>query len=540
MRKIVFMSLITGTLFATNHALSQTPTLVMPSNPDIYWYTANPSSGINAFIAGINTAMIDFNTTQSCGRNYGTLIVSDYYGNNTGGGVVFTDACSGNTIKVNYPLTLGGTTLSGRPDIIVGNNSTNPSTDYIVAVAFNKQIDYFKVSYTGTYTFTVTYLSSTIITTAVGLTIHLDVIAEAGNTSATGLPWCDKFVVKWDDGSGGIYAYQASLNSPPATISSGTLINSGTGTFDFEPDVAAIQRTVSSVDDIALITWTDGTSIYYCEWDISASSLSPIATFTSASGTSMPRIDAPDDYTINAPGSSSVYKIVAEVNNKVYAYDSYFGSSFVNVSGIWSPFAIHYAPSVAFGPNSNTEYAVVHNTSGTPSSVYMEPIDWLTPGSLALDPSSTPDYFLVNSSGVKGGLSNFKNAVSTPCNYPADRTLVTWITYNGSTTNDDVYYKLTDYNPGPGTGYAFRHAAEPDKPEENKVYPNPADDFLTISCIGTNCSYRITDISGRTLLNGYLNNNKQDIDVANLTPGSYIVQIYEDAQQRYTSVFIKQ
>jgi hypothetical protein len=96
------------------------------------------------------------------GSAYGRLVVSDYYGNGTNGGVAFLDQTSGNIAQYDYYLN-SLPRMGTSPDIVVGNTNgsggTNPLTDYIVAAAYvtaagsNPQIDYYLVHYStpGTY-----------------------------------------------------------------------------------------------------------------------------------------------------------------------------------------------------------------------------------------------------------------------------------------------------------------------------------------------------------------------------------------------------
>ncbi|WP_172277243.1 BspA family leucine-rich repeat surface protein [Chryseobacterium sp. LAM-KRS1] len=55
------------------------------------------------------------------------------------------------------------------------------------------------------------------------------------------------------------------------------------------------------------------------------------------------------------------------------------------------------------------------------------------------------------------------------------------------------------------------------------IYPNPASDFIYIKNIKGSGSYRITDMAGRIILQGLLNNEK--IDVSSLIKGNYLLQI---------------
>jgi hypothetical protein len=60
------------------------------------------------------------------------------------------------------------------------------------------------------------------------------------------------------------------------------------------------------------------------------------------------------------------------------------------------------------------------------------------------------------------------------------------------------------------------------------LYPNPANDRVTISGWDTNASVTITDISGRIVRQEQLRSNQ--IDTAMLTEGIYVVTLTEGAK----------
>lgn len=58
-----------------------------------------------------------------------------------------------------------------------------------------------------------------------------------------------------------------------------------------------------------------------------------------------------------------------------------------------------------------------------------------------------------------------------------------------------------------------------------RVYPNPANDNLTIEADVLNKEFRIIDIDGRIRLNGYVISELQEIDFTNLLAGTYFFQV---------------
>ncbi len=569
-----------GTAFAQMYP----PIPPNPMNPDIFWYRDS------LYIAGINTAMIDYYDTIDHLPGKGSLIVSDYYGNGMVGGVVFKDLGSGFMQQIKYNLIFPGPFYITKPDIIVGNDAVHPLTDFRVAAAYSNsggmivqpQIDYFLVHYTGPGVFIVTYTGSTFFTgfgAAGSYNVHIDIVAEAGNTAMTGLPWCDKFIVTWDSYVPGmppastVYAYQSSLNAPVAAITPFSPFLVQISPAGYQPDVAAIQRQQpycptcppTPIDIVGLFTYTDptGTNLMYAEYDFSTMTFftPPVLQYINFAGITQPRIDAPDDYNINWPTPFfSYYKVAAEVGpwpgvSSITSDNQVPGG--VNDATYYMPGDIPFSPTVAFGGNNNTQYQVSHYINeyaalgGVPN-VYMEPIDWIAFGTIPAfsPPPVTQPYFQVNTTPILPNFvnGNYLNAISTPCNKPADLTLCAWSFFlvNPFTHCSEVYYKTSTYNPTPGSnGYAFRHT----KPASVtntialpwQVYPNPATLSLTVNNPGTKGGrYEIIDMLGRSELQGSLQPGVQAIDISTLKPGSYIINMYQEGVRQYNSVFVKQ
>jgi hypothetical protein len=58
-----------------------------------------------------------------------------------------------------------------------------------------------------------------------------------------------------------------------------------------------------------------------------------------------------------------------------------------------------------------------------------------------------------------------------------------------------------------------------------RVYPNPANDNLTIEADVLYKEFRVIDIDGRIRLNGYVISELQEIDFTNLLAGTYFFQV---------------
>lgn len=71
---------------------------------------------------------------------------------------------------------------------------------------------------------------------------------------------------------------------------------------------------------------------------------------------------------------------------------------------------------------------------------------------------------------------------------------------------------------------------------ELKLYPNPATNDLIIGSNGKeNLNYQITDISGRSLLNGSFRNNTR-IHISSLAPGLYFVRLDNGKEQSVSKI----
>ncbi len=574
------------------HFNTMAQTLVPPTGllPDVNWFTA-PATSSTYTILGLNTAMIDYAVNAS---NFNTIAATAYYGGGTNyGGITVTDLASSTTVTYAYTTT---PTMISTPDIILGNDPTspNPATDFKMAVAFinnsgNIEIDFFRISFTLPYTgaFNIIYLSNYIITPAFGYvasTVHIDVVAEAGNLFL-GLPLCEKFFITWDERIGccssqTVYAAMASLTSG-ALLSSVQNITTGSGStyYAIEPDVAGVQWPAGgSQDFVARIAMLDAQRdyVYYADWNAGPTGAGTTITapltydYNTSSTFYTPRIDAIDNYTASTSTVTAVYKIAAANTslNTIRTYDnlqgprtggtSYFfsTSSIINLSGLGIGYsaASHHLPTVAYGPNdggSVNEYMITEIAHDlTPADiVMMAPLDYTSStGYLAYDPSAVDDYFVVNDNYAAPeniGNCNYANSASTPCNHVAFNSIIAWAWDNGGTHQID--YKTCVFDPSPGTGYNYRKSNDSKVPTSSSnnhkllVYPNPATDYITIDNPDNSCTgYSIKNILGQTVLQGSLTVGNQNIAINMLSTGSYSITLYQGNRTSSNKFFVKQ
>jgi type IX secretion system substrate protein len=558
-------------------------TLISPSLTARNWVSSS------SLIDGINTAMIDIDTGDSP-NDHGiiTLAGCAYYGSGGAnpGGIVVTDLNSGYSVNVYYTALAP---MTSTPDIIIGNNisSATPTLDFIMAVAYinnsaNVQIDYYDIHFTGPGVFTVTYNTNSVVANYGSYlplrTVHMDVVASrTAPPLYNNRPVCDTFVIVFDGawsgvGTNNVFATFGSLNSYSVLASTSNIVSSVWPADNMEPDVAGIQiHAGSNVDDGAYITWVDQGRIplFWLKWDIITGSVLGGNYTSVCTGCTYynPRIDANDDYLTNNISTNANYKVGVQYYNpgtgryNVATYDSK-SSTAMTASATWidptfsygiSPYN-HYAPAVAFGPNTSQQYMVTecnHVISGIPTAsdfYLMMPIDEGTSSSLAPDPTIAGqyDYFLVNqyppvTNAVPTG---YANSVSTPCNNVADTNLVAWTYYNG--TNYNIDFKTTLYAPSATPGYNYRKSPNLTPAlsmcgDGVIVYPNPATDHITISNPASNSAdeYNVTNMLGQTVLQGCLIAGVQDIAVSQLADGSYVISLYKQGTEYGNHIFVK-
>ena len=69
------------------------------------------------------------------------------------------------------------------------------------------------------------------------------------------------------------------------------------------------------------------------------------------------------------------------------------------------------------------------------------------------------------------------------------------------------------------------------------IYPNPATNFLNITFKEAN-TFKITDMIGREMMVGNIENN--NIDISKLATGNYIIHVYKNHEIKGIQKFIKQ
>ncbi len=572
-RFLVFSAIIFT--FIGSNAIAQT--LVMPSNSPQVW-DGVPSASAGVYVPGLNAAMIQY--ANSTNTNY-----LAGYACWDGGSNIFTDimdmyAGGGATGQMLVPTSFG--TPTGIPDIVIMNDpTTSPYNENFLAViayptSLGIEIDYVQIQEASGAINYIGMLSPTVCTlSVVPSVVHIDAIAQYSNMSVTGFPYCQHLVVTWDNTSlVNTYGAFIDLNSIPATLTP-TTIGSG-----ITPDVAGIERTVGSglPHELALFTYvgSGGTALWYREWDITSNTLSSAVSLDaggSGSPISLPRIDAIDDFNNNATSALHAnYKVVAQVDSgghsMIRTYDNLLTSTYTpphwtvsNVVSIGGDYGSgpydHYAPAVTMGgpylsggTDDATQYLVTDFTHVTgyvsADILMMEPIDYTIPNYLApLVGTTSRYYFWVSDNPPTVTSGYYANAVATPVNNPPTGTAIVVWGYPDGAGNTNIEWKPTPY--GGYYGYAFKNAnpgtPAPIKVTDWKIFPNPADDELTIAnpaAAGVAAGYTIVDVLGKTLLAGSLQPGNQQVDLSSLAPGNYILELHRADGAGKNQLFVKE
>ena len=586
--------------YSVGKTYAQTPVLVLPPHPDnTAWYLSSSGSGTSP-IMGMNTAMIAYGNTTTP-----SSIVASVYNDNTAAPTTLylRDDNWGGGVTASIAL---NTTVSSTPDVIIGNydpgvgggtgscasycsSGCYAQTDFLVAVAYvngsgDAQVDFFHVVDDGFTTFSVACIGSDMINPGayVPHTVHIDVLAEAGNTTITGFPFCDRFAVAFDDystpTSPNIYVAEGSLNTQ--MIATEVQINpTSSSTYGFAPDVALVQRkhhgTIPPLHDEALVTYVDagGNTLYYEDYDFTIPP-STLTTSTLDNGTNSyniqsPRIDAFDDFSHYNPGTIANYKVVAQVQNtstpsraEVRNYDDLLGtggtyywasSSIIDLTGYGYPTRStynSYSPTVAIWGQQLffvTHYMDYPSLSAPANNgLFMEPVD--------LANSSSPFnnyYYWVNGQEVSGGggytpppgveasgmhasaVACAPNQVGNP--YP----IYTWAE-NVPGSGYSVLYKYPQSNL-----FDFRTAPSSVATATGsnwQLYPNPATDELHVQTAeaGSATAYCITDMAGRELAHGDITTTTTTIPTGILAAGTYVLQLYNGKVDAGKTLFVKE
>jgi len=101
-------------------------------------------------------------------------------------------------------------------------------------------------------------------------------------------------------------------------------------------------------------------------------------------------------------------------------------------------------------------------------------------------------------------------------------------------SSGDFYLSKVYVNPGNGQKSSLTNDNEEISKTENlfMVYPNPVEDYLTISITNPSedCRYIISDLQGRILKSNNINSNVEQIEISELKQGIYIIKVQNNGK----------
>jgi hypothetical protein len=553
-----------------NYTYKQVTVYPFPTMPSPSTIIDDPNNNTGRTIAGFNTAMIRCTPASgggTAGHDYVYAFAHWDGGGSNAGEVIVVD-------NTNYPSGSGNgyasASLSGvpinTPDVVIVNDiAANPDV-YRVAVAYPTasgvvvDIWYYDVTNNNTLNTTPDFTQSN--SSYSPSVVHIDAIADYANPQ-NGLPNCQHAVLVWDNGSGTTILAETNLRSTGSVIT-GTPVSIGHGD---NPDVAGIMRDVSGTHRVALIASTSTGPVvpyyklYYAEYDLTAGAVARTASLDSALYPFEPRIDANDNENNNDTNAGkSYFKIAARVYNgfnyEINTYDNllyyptqalnYWTSSNVVAFGgsYGTPPYDHYSPSVAMvGPNSGgsdpdgTAFMVTHMTddgAGTPKeAVFAEIIPYTTPNILM-----GGTYYWVSDDPAIDATADHLSASAPACNKVDGAAIVAWYDNNGSI--DDIKCKISTCCYGFKPGEQDPGIKSIPLTKGWRLYPNPATAELVITNIDSKGgSYTITDVLGRTMLQGSFNGSSTTAHVSGLAPGTYVLKVYGVNGESVVKKFMK-
>jgi hypothetical protein len=468
---------------------------------------------------GIDARNVNADMLYNWGGGHLRAVAYDDF--NTGNGFVNLRDWTGANITIPIP---GGL----FPDIVLGDDMSNPGNDYILAVIYGASVTRmrtYSITGTGTGTLTATLTSAQQISipgSATSRYPHIDLYADVNNW-INGWPALHEFVITWSEaltGSPGmdVFATHGDLMSPTTLAPYYQITTSGTGMMS---DVAALLEKTTSTG-FAYIPFynTSSGDMDMAELDIANATFTVTSSLASPMQT-LPRIDA---MTLNYFGSGwQRYQVGYQQYNgsveEIWGYNDLTGNTNLSNAGFSSWNSLQ--PAVAAGPGpgfgvpdyGNDNYTEAWHIPSV-TRYCAQSID-VTTGNIS---TTFPDYYICNLNAMtaSGGFAYSPIAVSTSTNIGA-RLLTAW------SGNGRVWYK---YNSNTASYKQPTSVEEAAKASQYTMFPNPATNVLHIQG-AVNADYTVTDVTGRVLLQGKLDSRNNTIAIENLAKGFYVANIIE-------------
>ena len=128
------------------------------------------------------------------------------------------------------------------------------------------------------------------------------------------------------------------------------------------------------------------------------------------------------------------------------------------------------------------------------------------------------------------------NAAAYYLNNPLLNTLNPWTNpYPFLTDGTVCFFELNQFSAKNADSITFYYSPQPISIQENavltkdvRIYPNPAQEQLTVEFaqqMNATCTYVLYDATGKEVMNGVFNENKQTIEISSLGIGFYLIKI---------------
>lgn len=463
------------------------------------------------------------------------------------------------------PVT-GGSAV--HPDIVLGGNYYNNN---YMAITYTFTIGGVESIYINVYTITLTSSGITVSPICTTYIYNLSGSNTAGNVGSAHIDaantldypnasaaLADRFVVAWEDKlctySGGNYGARtksgsfsniaANCPTPTWTVPTTTnqCVNNTAATNGASVDVAGYYRTATGYRADFVYRDPASDAIYERKWNLTPNALNPTVNTIDNGGsgtTQYPRIDVPDwdpasGYT-NLEVVYNRYNTTNSVWEVIQTNDlqTQTATAYYNLATYGTFYNNNTSPVVTCGPNDNSFSLAYASPLITTSEIWAQGVSWVD-GKLFQTGGPNVQYWAVNQTSTAGAPVAITNDwIWGSTHIAPGEIFVCW--YNS--TYDRIDCKTS------ASAYAFKPTRLTSIPlsEKARISPNPATGQLFVMPGKTEVTdYSISDVLGRTLLQGKLDNGGQAIDIQGLKPGIYILNINYKGNISGQEKFIKE
>ncbi len=440
------------------------------------------------------------------------------YDDYTNGNVnVYVEDYSAGSVAVRIPD-------SKEADIVIGDDLTNPGTDYLLNVVYTTSrqeiwFDIYRISGTGSSSLSSALIHSQLLGVN-GDRPHIDLWPDV-SVNIKGLAALHNFAITWAERSStfpSVRLVSGDLRTPSIT---NTLLLSPLGDL---PDVAALFD-LSTRNAYAYVPFfTPVGDLDLVEVNLTTNSIVGITNRLDRNLGKNIRIEAMNQY--RSSNRTAKYQILYQVCSltpsthpfKMKAYNDLAGNydvssaRFSGTDNFYPAVAGGVGPAFGGGSYSNNNYSISWNAVKS-AAIPTQAVDAIT-GSIN---TLYPDYYLANFNAFNTPVSFIPHespvAISSSSN-DGQGLLTVWV------NKKKIWYK---YN-GDVTSYKPAGVISSVPMVNITLSPNPAINILNLES-PTAGNYTITDMTGRLLLNGEIATGKNKVDVSALIAGLYTISI---------------